>query len=46
MFYDDSSSEDSREAVATLMSVCGISVNMNYSPMESGQEIHTRVSRF
>ena len=34
--YDDSSSEDSREAVATLMSVCGISVNMNYSPMESG----------
>ena len=34
--YDSSSTQTQRDAVATLMLACGISVNMNYSPNESG----------
>ncbi len=34
--YDSKSSEESKEAVATLMLGCGISVNMHYEPGGSG----------
>ncbi|MDE7442499.1 MAG: C10 family peptidase [Muribaculaceae bacterium] len=34
--YTDQSTEAERNAVATLMLACGISVDMNYSPGESG----------
>ena len=34
--YDSSSTKEQKDAVATLMLACGISVNMNYSPTESG----------
>ena len=34
--YDENSPQSARDAVATLMSACGISVDMNYSPVASG----------
>lgn len=34
--YNDASTQEERNAVATLMLACGISVDMNYSPGESG----------
>lgn len=36
--YDDNSPQSACDAVATLMSACGRSVNMNYSPEASGAQ--------
>lgn len=34
--YDDSATQEQRDAVATLMKACGVSVNMDYTANESG----------